>query len=190
MTNTPLKLAIILGSNREGRFGHVVGRWIAEHATRHGGFDIDYIDLADIDLPAVLPDKLTPALEAYVARLDAADGFIVITPEYNHSYPAGLKQAIDLAHNEWMAKAVGFVSYGGLSGGLRAVEHLRQVFAELHAVGIRDTVSFHMAHGLFDDEGQLLEPEGPAMAANRLLSQLDWWATALRNAREARPYGT
>jgi hypothetical protein len=91
-----------------------------------------------------------------VPPIDAADAFVVVTPEYNHSYPASLKHAIDMAHGEWNTKPVAFVSYGGISGGLRAVEALRLVFAELHATTIRDTVSFH------GGAGSPARPDGPA----------------------------
>lgn len=89
---------------------------------------------------------------------------------------------------QWKAKPIAFVSYGGISGGLRAVEQLRQVFAELHATTIRDTVSLAMAHGLFDDAGELREPAGPEAAAKTMLDELAWWAHALRSARAAHPY--
>lgn len=111
-----------------------------------------------------------------------------MTPEYNHSYPASLKNVIDWHNAQWHAKPVAFVAYGGLSGGLRAVEHLRQVFAELHATTIRDTVSFHGAWSQFDEDGSPKDPEGVNAAAKMLLDQLGWWAQALREARTARPY--
>ena len=141
-------------------------------------------------MPSIYPRRPSAAVEAYLGRLARADGFVVVTPEYNHGYPASLKQAIDLAHHEWRAKPVAFVSYGGMSGGLRAVEQLRQVFAELHATTVRDTVSFHMAHAAFDASGQPVDATGPAAAAKTLLDQLAWWAAALRDARTARPYAT
>ncbi len=149
---------------------------------------LDVIDLAHVDLPAVYPAVNSAAVDAYLEQIDRADAFIVITPEYNHGYPASLKQAIDLPMHQWRAKPVAFVSYGGISGGLRAVEQLRQVFAELHATTIRDTVSFAMAHGLFDSAGQLREPAGPEAAAKTMLDELAWWAHALRTARDAHPY--
>ncbi len=184
----PLRLAIIIGSTREGRFGPVVARWFAAQAHQRADMVVDVIDLADADLPVAYPSSSSPAVDAYVERIAGADAFVVVTPEYNHGYPAALKQAIDLPHRQWQAKPVGFVSYGGMSGGLRAVEQLRQVFAELHAVTVRDTVSFHMAHGLFDASGEPREPAGCNAAAKTMLDQLAWWAVALRTARVARPY--
>ncbi|MGH8991335.1 MAG: NADPH-dependent FMN reductase [Acidimicrobiia bacterium] len=184
----PIRVAVIIGSTREGRFGPTVARWFAEQAGRRGDLDIDVIDLAETGLPAVFPQDRGGVVEAYVERLGRADAFVVVTPEYNHGYPAGLKQAIDLAKRPWEAKPVGFVSYGGMSGGLRAVEQLRQVFAELHAVTVRDTVSFHNFPQLFGPSGQLLDPTGPDAAAKKMLDQLAWWASALRTARQERPY--
>ncbi|MEO7397186.1 MAG: NAD(P)H-dependent oxidoreductase [Ilumatobacteraceae bacterium] len=184
-----LRVAVILGSTREGRFGPTVTRWFTETAGRlRTDMTLDVIDLAEADLPAVYPSAESAAVSAYAERLDRADAFVVVTPEYNHGYPASLKQAIDLAMQQWMAKPVGFVSYGGISGGLRAVGQLRQVFAEVHATTIRDTVSFAMAHGLFDDAGVLRDPEGPEVAAKTMLDELAWWANALRTARIAHPY--
>jgi len=116
---------------------------------------------------------------------------LVVTCEYNHGYPASLKLAIDAVREQWAAKAVGFVSDGGLAGGLPAVEQLWQVFAELHAVTVRGTVSFHLPHGRIDPDGRISDPDlaGPAeAAADVLLDRLVWWGRALRAARVARPY--
>jgi NAD(P)H-dependent FMN reductase len=188
VTVAPVPLAIIIGSTREGRFGGVVAEWFISQAWLRDDMTLDVIDLAEVDLPPAYPRRPGPAVEAYTGRIDRADAFVVVTPEYNHGYPASLKQAIDLAHVEWQAKPVGFVSYGGMAGGLRAVEQLRQVFAELHAVTVRDTVSFHMAHAQFDESGEPREPLGCGAAAKTMLDQLAWWAHALRTARAAHPY--
>lgn len=184
-------MAVIVGSTREGRIGPTVARWFVTQAERHPALTVDLIDLAEEDLPATFPGSGAPrssAVQAYTRRVGQADGFVVVTPEYNHGYPAALKQAIDLVHKQWQAKPVGFVSYGGMSGGLRAVEQLRQVFAELHAVTVRDTVSFHGVWGRFHESGEPLEPDGCNGAAKTMLDQLAWWATALRTARAAHPY--
>lgn len=183
-----LNLAIIIGSTREGRFGDTVGRWFAKEAASHGGFSIDLIDLIDIKLPPTHRAKPTPEVDAFRARLAAADAFVIVTPEYNHSYPASLKHAIDQGYVEWMAKPVGFVSYGGKVGGVRAIEHLRHVFAELHATTIRDYVAFLMARRQFDANGNPIDIEGPRNAAKIMLDRLAWWGDALRNARELQPY--
>lgn len=194
MSEAPIRVAVIVGSVREGRFGPVVADWLADVAEAHGGFAVDLVDLAEPDLPLAMPAfGATPSatVVAEVAkvapRLEAADAFVVVTPEYNHSYPASLKNAIDWHGPEWRAKPVAFVSYGGISGGLRAVEHLRAVFAELHAVTIRETVSFHGAHTRFGADGRP-DDAGAEVAAKALLDQLAWWARSLTEARAARPY--
>jgi NAD(P)H-dependent FMN reductase len=181
----PLAIAVIIGSTREARFAPTVVGWFAGLAGQRADMVLDIIDLADIGLPAVLSGQHTPGVHAYVERIGRADGFVVITPEYNHGYPASLKQAIDFPHAEWKAKPAGFVSYGGMAGGLRAVEQLRQVFAELHVVTMRDTVSFHQFWEGFDESGQPRDPTGCENAAKVMLDQLAWWATALRTARRA-----
>lgn len=178
----PLKVAVILGSNREGRFGPVVADWFLGRAAEHPDIETELIDVAETEPPAVPATRISP-------RLAGADAFVVLTPEYNHSYPAPLKNLIDRHFSEWQAKPVAFVSYGGISGGLRAVEHLRQVFAELHAVSVRDTVSFHNAGALFDDRGRHRDPAQADGAAKRMLDQLVWWGRALRDARNRHPYG-
>lgn len=188
MTNDPIRLAVIVGSNREGRIAPVIGNWFLQQVIDRQEFDVDYIDLADINLPAALPEELDDDLKAYTSRLATADAFVMVVPEYNRSYPASLKQAIDLSYEEWRAKPVGFVSYGGFAAGLRAVEHLRGVFPELHAVTLRDTVSFQHAWDTFDKNGQPRDPAGCAAAAGTMLHQLKWWAEALRAARKAAPY--
>jgi NAD(P)H-dependent FMN reductase len=183
-----LNLSIIIGSTREGRFGPRVAGWFASVVREHGAFGTDVIDLAEADLPATLSSEPSPAVEAYRTRLARADAFAVVTPEYNHGYPAPLKQAIDLAYTEWQAKPVTFVSYGGLSGGLRAVEQLRLVFAELHATTTRDVVSLHNPWSLFDADARIHEPTGAEAAAKTVLDRMEWWARALRDARRSMPY--
>ncbi|WP_326811268.1 NAD(P)H-dependent oxidoreductase [Streptomyces scopuliridis] len=188
----PIRLVVIIGSTREGRLGPTVGHWFAALAAGHGSTEVDLIDLADTELPAVHPDwgtEPTPALAELSARLGAADAFVVVTPEYNHSFPAVLKHFIDLHREEWQAKPVGFVSYGGVGGGLRSVEQLRLVFAELHSTTVRETVSFHkVTSDVFAPDGTAHDPEGTAGAAKAMLDQLDWWARALRTARAEHPY--
>jgi NAD(P)H-dependent FMN reductase len=190
-----LRLAVIIGSVREGRFGPTVANWFAGQAAGRTDMTVDVVDLAGIGLPLEMPPFGSPpapeaagALGELTPRLAAADAFVVVTPEYNHSFPASLKNAVDWHSREWYAKPVGFVSYGGVSGGLRAVEQLRVVFAELHAVTVRDTVSFHGAWSQFDDQGEPISPDGCGGAAKTMLDQLAWWARALREAKAVRPY--
>jgi NAD(P)H-dependent FMN reductase len=192
-----LNLAVILGSAREGRFGPVVANWLVGQAEQHGQFAVDLIDVAETPLPTALPPgsealrdigSRAPELIALSGRLAAADAFLIVTPEYNHSFPASLKHLIDWHFDEWQAKPVGFVSYGGHGGGVRAVEQLRLVFAELHAVTVRDTVTFDRFWERFTANGELIDADGAPFAAKVLLDQLLWWGTALRDARRAKPY--
>ncbi|PRW63626.1 NADPH-dependent FMN reductase [Actinopolyspora mortivallis] len=187
------RLAVLVGSAREGRFGPTVANWFADQARQHNSMETELIDLAETPLPVTLtshPDPgVTEMLDRLSPRLESADAFVVVTPEYNHSFPAVLKSAIDWHYTQWRAKPVGFVSYGGMSGGLRAVEQLRLVFAEMHAVTVRDGVSFHMAWEKFDQDGSPVDPTSNA-AAKTMLDQLTWWARALRTARTHHPYTT
>jgi NAD(P)H-dependent FMN reductase len=184
----PLRIAIIVASTRVGRFADVVVDWFVAQAEQHSTASIEVVDLATFELPHRFPTRATPVIEALSGRLEAADAFVIVTPEYNHSFPASIKQAIDVTDRAWHAKPVAFVSYGGLSGGLRAVEHLRVVLAEMHATTIRDTVSFHGASASFDADGRPTDPTGTTTAAQRLLTSLTWWAEALRAARSRAPY--
>lgn len=181
-----LKIAIIYGSTREGRFCDTVVNWLTAELRGSAPFVIDVIDPLHLGLPERHEAEDGPAVRAYLERVAAADGFIVVTPEYNHSFPAALKFLIDTAYEEWRAKPVGFVSYGGISGGLRAVEQLRLVFAELHAVGLRDCVSFAAAWEQFDKTGALKSPEQARKSLAVLVQQLKWWGEALRSARSVR----
>ncbi len=187
MIQERMKLAIVIGSVREGRFGPTVANWLAGPARLHDDFEVDVIDLLGMDFPDSM--ATSPDVEDFGRRIDAADAVVVVTPEYNHSYPGPLKTAIDSLSAQWHAKPVGLVSYGGMSGGLRSVEPLRVVFAELHAMTIRETVSFHGAWGRFDEAGQPHDAEGVNGAARVMLDQLAWWAWALAEARAVRPYG-
>jgi len=193
MSDHRIRLAVVVGSVRDGRFGPTVARWFAGEAERRDDLRVDVVDLADVPIGAAAPTMTPPphvlsALGELTPRLDAADAFAVVTPEYNHSYPAGLKNVIDWHNAQFHAKPVAFVSYGGMSGGLRAVEHLRAVFTELHAVTTRDTVSFHNVWEQFDGDGRPKDPRRPAAAAGVLLDQLAWWARALKDARDTTPY--
>ncbi|RDI64479.1 NADPH-dependent FMN reductase [Nocardia pseudobrasiliensis] len=183
--DNPLRLEVIVASVRPQRFAPVVADWFLRVARADPRFDVGVIDLALTPLPIDL--SATQQSRDYCERLSAADAFVAITSEYNHGYPASLKTALDTAKHEWRAKPIGFVGYGGLSGGLRAVEQLRQVVAEIHMVSIRETVSFHEAKRKFDADGNT--HDGAAIdAAQRLLRQLAWWGEHLRAARASDPY--
>lgn len=186
----PIRTMVIVASTRESRFADTIARWFVGRAALDETIDIDVIDLAEANLPSVLRDVLPPEVQVLRPRLAEAEAFVIVTPEYNHGYPASLKIALDWARDEWMAKPVSFVSYGGVSGGLRSVEQLRQVCAELHMVTIRDGVSLHNCHGLFDETGALMQPDRPNAAVKAMIDQLAWWAVALRHAREQQPYGS
>ncbi|HEY3743242.1 MAG TPA: NAD(P)H-dependent oxidoreductase [Bryobacteraceae bacterium] len=184
----PLHLAVIIGSTRKGRRAPVVANWFADRARQHSDLHVDVIDIAEARLPEELSDTPPAEVAAFGRRLAAADAFVVVVPEYNHSFPAPLKNAIDWTSRGWKAKPIGFVSYGGRSGGLRAVEQLRQVFAELHAIRVRDSVSFHDVWTQFESTAPR-DPEGCAAAAKTMLSQLEWFGSALKEARLKSPYG-
>lgn len=172
------RLAVVFGSVREGRFVTTVGEWFVRQAERREDVKLDVIDL-------VRPDE---GGNGFGERIDAADAVVIVVPEYNHSFPGELKVAIDSLKPQWSAKPIGFVSYGGRGGGLRAVEQLRLVFAELHAVTVRDVVSFHNAWEVFGPDGEPVDADEATRAATALLDQLAWWAPALRRAREDAPY--
>jgi NAD(P)H-dependent FMN reductase len=189
-------LTVIVGSVREGRFGPVVGSWVADRARAHGAFDVRLVDLADVELPLALPaappkfagpDYPRPAgMAALTEQLEAADACLLVTPEYNHSYPASLKAAVDWHFTQWAAKPVGFVSYGGAAGGRHAVQHLENVLTELHAVPLPGALAFVDYFTAWRD-GQPLDADA-AGRAKALLDQLAWWAEALRAARARTPY--
>ncbi|MEE6258916.1 NADPH-dependent FMN reductase [Plantactinospora sonchi] len=191
-----LNLLVVIASVRQGRFGPVVARWFEDEARRHGRFRIDVLDLAETPLPADLPAgpawewpaQRSASQRELADRLAGADAVVVVTPEYNHSFPASIKHLVDWHFTEWQAKPVGFVSYGGVSGGLRAVEQLRLVFAEMHAVTIRDTVSFDRFWERFGADGRPADADGSGTAVKAMLDQLGWWAGVLAEARRRSPY--
>ncbi|MFF5706504.1 NADPH-dependent FMN reductase [Streptomyces sp. NPDC012794] len=193
MSGNPLKVGVLVGSVRTGRFADKVTDWFVSEAGRRDDMEIHVIDLSEPALVEELKLNLDPLgtpgeAPALASRIEGLDAYVVITPEYNHGYPASLKLAVDYVYSGWRAKPVGFVSYGGMAGGLRAVEQLRQVFAELHAVTMRDTVSFHNAWERFGEDGRPHDEDGSSKAATVLLDQLAWWGVTLRDGREARPY--
>ncbi|MEQ5835259.1 NAD(P)H-dependent oxidoreductase [Marinobacter sp. NFXS9] len=181
-----LRIGVIMGSVREGRLCDRVTAWVVRTLHGEDGLRFRVIDprtaLAAVESGA---DASTMALRQ---RLAGMDGFIVVTPEYNHSFPAALKQLIDSAYDEWQTRPVGFVSYGAMSGGIRAVEQLRQVFAELHSVTLRDGVILTDIWNRFDDLGELVDSGRVDAALHRMVSRLRWWARATREARLREPY--
>ena len=188
MQSELLNLAIVVGSIRAGGFGDRIGHWFLVEADRHGGFSADLIAVHAFEGIGQTPAGSNQIVGDFLSRIERADAIAVVTPEYNHGYPAALKQAIDQGYSEWHAKPIGFVSYGGMSGGLRAVEQLRQVFSEFHAVTMRDTVSFHRVDRELDAAGMPRDLAGASAAAQTMLQELAWWGATLRQARASRPY--
>lgn len=175
MKPTRLKFVLIIASVRAGRVGPGVTQWFLSQV-RSSGPEFDVIDLAQ------------PRDATTTQLLDNADGFVVVTPEYNHSYPGELKILIDAHRDEWKHKPVTFVSYGGMSGGLRAVEHLRTVFAEVSAVRTRNGVVIHMPWKHIHD-GTLTLDDDAAASALQAMDELVWWAELLKPERPARTQG-
>lgn len=184
----PLHLALLYGSTREGRFCDTVADWLRGLIDHRRDYTVDAIDPALLDLPHRHGGAPSADLVNLQQRIWRADAFVAVVPEYNHGYPAALKYVIDSVQAHWQAKPVAFVAYGGMSGGMRAVEQLRQVFSGLHAVPVRNAVHFAQAWDRFDAGGQLRDGEGTRQAAHRMLDQLAWYGHALRQARAAWPY--
>ncbi|MFE9456091.1 NADPH-dependent FMN reductase [Streptomyces californicus] len=184
----PLRVAVIIGSTREGRIGDAVGRWFLERARERSELDLAVLDLADFDFPVHYPGRATGEMTEFTEEIARAEAFVVVTPEYNRSFPASLKQAIDFAYEEWQTKPVAFVSYGHGSAGLYAVEQLRSVFTELHTVTLRNGVALDFLQQPLEES-----PSGPTgtrrdRSVRVMLDQLGWWGRALRDARALRPY--
>ncbi|MGK8524324.1 NADPH-dependent FMN reductase [Nocardia asteroides] len=189
----PVRVALIVGSTRHGRFGPTVADWFAGRlGRRRHDVEVDRIDLATSELPDRLTDHDEPAptaVRALGARLDAADAFVVVTPEYNRSFPAAVKNAVDWFDVEWAAKPVTVVGYGGDADGGHAATQLRPVFGELNAVPIRRTVTITRAWQRFASDGAWPRRDAELdEAVDGALDQLLWWARALREARAARPF--
>jgi NAD(P)H-dependent FMN reductase len=184
-----LKIAVILGSTRPGRKGEAVAEWVLEQAASRTGASYELVDLADFPLPhldeAVPPSMAQYANEhthAWSAKIAGYDGYIFVTPEYNHSTSGVLKNAIDYLYTEWNNKAAAFVAYGA-AGGTRAVEHLRGIASELQLAHVRQQLSF----SLFTDfENFSVFTPGPqhAAAAEVLFAQLESWAGAMQAVRQ------
>ncbi|MER7896480.1 NAD(P)H-dependent oxidoreductase [Streptomyces sp. NPDC096046] len=187
-----LRLAIIIGSVRKGRFGHVAAEWPASRARLRPDFDVDVIDLATAWLPDVMSADLSAprpqAVKDLAPRLEAADAFVVVTPEHNQTFPASLKNAIDRYDAEWHAKPVGLLSYGGSSSGLCAVAALRQVFGDVHAVAVHACVSFHNYWERLGPDGSLAASDDRDRSARLMFDRLGWWAGVLHRARAERGY--
>jgi NAD(P)H-dependent FMN reductase len=190
------KLLVVVGSTRPNRSADLVLPWLTKKVSEHEAFDAEIVDLRDWPLPIFAehsgtigdisdPTYSDPLVKAWNNKVKGADAYLIVTPEYNHSAPGGLKNAIDTV---WLSfgfrnKPVAFVSYaGGQTGGVRAIEHLAHVFIETEAVPVRNSVIIPNVRDAFDADGQ---PKNPATdaAAGIMLDDLAWWAAALDKAR-------
>jgi NAD(P)H-dependent FMN reductase len=183
-------LTIIIGSTRPGRAGAPIAQWFASRAKDHGGFDVIVVDLAEIGLP-LLDEPNHPRLRQYTrqhtkdwsAIVDAADAFVIVTPEYNYGYPAAVKNAIDYLHQEWLHKPVGFVSYGGVAAGTRAVQQLKQVVTTLRMLPVTDSVNIPFYSQFLDSDGTFHPNAVLEQAADAMLDELVRTEAALRPLR-------
>lgn len=186
-----MRILVILGSTRPNRNGEKVARWFMEVAAERREAEFHLVDLRDWNLPymdsPVPPAFATPEgkVAAWAELVASADGFVIVTPEYNHGYPAVLKTHLDAVYQPWNRKPVGFVSYGSAGGGRIAVEQLRQVAIELQMAPIREQVALPLVWTLFDENGSHRNPEAVRPFAHRLIDDLLWWAAALTTARGA-----
>lgn len=185
-------LLVVIASTRPGRVGPSVGRWFAEHAAGQGGFDVDVVDLAELALP-MMDEPHHPRLgryeydhtRAWSARVSAADAVVLVMPEYNHSFTAPLKNAIDYLAAEWADKPIGYVSYGGLSAGLRAVQAIKPVLTALGASPVGVGVHLPFVHSMLDGDGRLAPPDHAVHAADAMLAELARRHEALEPLRAA-----
>jgi len=192
-----LKIAIILGSTRPGRNGKAVADWVHGRAADRTAARYELIDLLDHPLPHI-DEPVPPSLGRYAAEhtkawsatVAAYDGFVFVTPEYNHSTSGVLKNAIDYLHNEWVNKAAAMVGYGSL-GGARAIEHLRAVASELQIAHVRQQLGFSLFTD-FEDFSRFAPGPQHAEAADVMFGQLESWARAMRSVRaeQAAPAGS
>lgn len=187
-----VKIHVIIGSTRQNRFSEKPAQWIYEELKKREGVEAELVDLRDYPLPFYDepgggPTKLggkysNETAVRWAEKVGEADGYIIVTPEYNHGYPAVLKNALDYVYYEWNKKPVGFVSYGGV-GGARSVEQLKQVTVELEMVPISKAIHIVSFWTLLDEEGNL-KTETLEQNKQSFLDQLMWWTHALKDARE------
>ena len=182
-------IQVILGSTRQGRFGDKVAQWFMQQAQNHDLITAELVDLADWPLPffsspapPMMAESQDPQVLAWGSKLAEADGYVLVTPEYNHGYPAVLKNALDLVFRPWNGKPVGFVGYGGPAGGIRAVEQLRQVVVELEMIPMRQQVSIPNVYMAFDEAGSLTDLRHER-TARAVLDELERKAASLKASR-------
>ena len=185
------RLLIVIGSTRPGRVGLPVGNWFEQHAREHGGFELVRVDLAELALPLLdepkhprLGEYSQPHTFAWSEIVDAADAIVLVTSEYNYGYPAALKNAIDYLNREWVYKPVGFVSYGGIAAGTRAVQQLKQVVTAVRMMPVGVSVNIPFVAQFLDDQ-RVIQPNQPmTQAATEMLDELLALEEALRPLRQ------
>jgi NAD(P)H-dependent FMN reductase len=188
VTSSPHFL-LVVGSTRQGRNADKVVGWLTHQLRARSDATLELADLRDLALPffdaPAGPAYGDVAVEArtWAERVANADGFIFLTPEYNHGYPAALKNAIDHLYHQWVHKPAAIISYGGFGGGYRAAEQLRQVLIELKMVPVREQVGIPAIWAAFDEAGAK-RIEGLDDALHAMIDELLWWAEALIPARE------
>jgi NAD(P)H-dependent FMN reductase len=183
------RLLIVIGSTRPGRVGLPIATWFADLARAHGGFEVEIADLAELALP-LLDEPHHPRLrkyqhdhtKAWSATVEAADVIVFVTSEYNYGYPAALKNAIDYLSLEWKHKALGFVSYGGIAAGTRAVQQLKQVASAVMLIPAQNAVNIPFFVKLMQDD-KFVSDEPTDVAATTLLDELLVLDGALRTLR-------
>jgi NAD(P)H-dependent FMN reductase len=187
------KLGIIVASTRPGRLGLPIAQWFDGEARAHTGFaEVDLIDLAEVALP-FMNEPNHPRFGTYThrhtldwsARVAGVDAFVFVMPEYNYGFNAELKNAIDYLHNEWKYKPVGFVSYGGVAAGTRAVQMIKQVVTTLKMTPVFEAVSIPFVHQFIDEEDGLVANEVMGAAAKSMLDELVRVEATLRPLRPA-----
>lgn len=187
-----LNLSIIVGSVRAERNGIALANWFADFARKDDRFDTQLIDLADVHLP-MDDEPHHPRMQKYTQEhtrrwsetIDAADAFVLVTPEYNYSFPASLKNALDHLCLEWGEKPVGFVSYGGISGGLRSVQQLKSVTGALNMHALNQAVVAPLVFPQIED-GVFAPKDEQRQGATAMLDALNEWGTHLKQKRAAR----
>ncbi|MBI2408682.1 MAG: NAD(P)H-dependent oxidoreductase [Gemmatimonadetes bacterium] len=191
MTESQLRLQVIICSTRPGRKGPAVAEWAAAQARAHGKFAVELVDLADFNLP-ILDEVAHPRLGQYEhehtkrwsASVARADAFVLVLPEYDFSMPASLLNALQCIYKEWTYKPAGLVSYGGESGGLRSAQMTRQALATFKVVPMLEAVSIHQIAKHVDATTGVFQPEdGYAKKATAMLDELHRWAEALKTLR-------
>jgi NAD(P)H-dependent FMN reductase len=187
------KLLTIIASTRPGRIGVPVANWFMEQAEAHGGFELQLVDLHELQLP-LLDEPNHPRLRKYTkdhthawsATVDSADAIVFVTAEYNHSYTAPLKNAIDYLHHEWRHKPLGFVSYGGVAAGTRAMQALKPVAIALALVPVVAAVNIPFVQQFLTDDGTIVGNDVMVQAAGAMLDELMEMHGALAPLRAAK----